>query len=400
MAEQQNCIGIKTDGQRCTRRVTHEQRCRMHHDIREDNGPNFTAMKELDYTHKRLARELTARWNQTINNEADNDRKIIHRADMDHELNILKINQRREKVLLARQQDEEIQRTGIDPDAPARARREERWRQQREDFQFAMRQQEQERQIAAAELAAQENRLGDVRAIAVAQFRQVMGLVNQPVVQRDDELARFARDGQNVHTTRAVQQTKEMVDKLLRIPVPEGYRWNMNECSKTPGEIIVTCKLTPKAAWQMSAKYCQDETIYELGRGIYGRVLDGVWQYITKSESKEDLCKSLKQEMEDNIGMCAQGNLSRLCNILAGYMEGIGGQESPTEILGRLMPKLMEIDNIEERLDRAYKIFEEVKLPEEEWQDWLDPLVDDETKRVCFMKNEAGITTSLKLVNV
>lgn len=396
MAEQQICVGIKTDGQRCTRVANNGQRCTLHHAVVENNGPNFTAMKELDSTHKRLARELRARWETTINNEEDIDRRVIHRVDMDHELNVLKINQRREKVLLARQQEDEIQRTGIDPDAPAR----ERQRQRQQHALMAQRQAQQEDIIIEAELAAQENRLGDLRAIAANQVQQLLvgRLAGHAIQVEQNELARFARDGQNVHTTRTVNHTKEMVNKLLKIPVPEGYRWNMNECSKTPGEIIVTCKLTPKAAWQMSAKYCQDETIYELGRGIYGRVLDGVWQYITKSESKEDLCKSLKQEMEDNIGMCAQGNLSRLCNILAGYMEGIGVQESVADILGRLMPKLMEIENLEERLDKAFKIFEEVKLPEDEWQDWIDPLVDDESKRVSFLKNEVGNTIGLRLI--
>ena len=151
----------------------------------------------------------------------------------------------------------------------------------------------------------------------------------------------------------------------------------MNECSKTPADIITLCKLTPKAAWQMQSKYCQDENIYEMGNGIYGKVLDGVLQFILKSPDKDDLCKILKQEMEDNIGMCAQGNLSRLCNILAGYMDGIGATESVAEILGRELPRLMEIKDPKQRIEQAVKIFKENNVPIKEWGSWMEPLSED-----------------------
>jgi hypothetical protein len=196
------------------------------------------------------------------------------------------------------------------------------------------------------------------------------------------ELAQFANDGQNVHTSVAVNQTKDMVTRILTIAVPEDYRWNMGVCSKTPGDIIVHCKLTPKGGWQMVAKYCQNEDIYDIGKGIYGRVLDGVWQYILNSPDKEDLYRILKQEMEDNIGMCAQGNLTRLCNILSGYMEGIGVQESPAEILGRKLPKLMEIDDECARLKAAFELFVELHIPEHQWVSWAEPLVDSGRLRI------------------
>jgi hypothetical protein len=188
------------------------------------------------------------------------------------------------------------------------------------------------------------------------------------------ELRAFAGDRQNVHTTHAVKQTMDIVERILKIPVPPEYRWNMNECSKTPGEIILECKVGPTATWQMMAKYCQADNVYEMGKGIYGRVLDCVWQYIKGSEHKKDLYKILKAEMEDNIGMCAQGNLSRLANIVAGYMEGVGPQESVAEILGRLLPPLMEIEDEGERLDKAKKIMDDYHVPVDDRAAWLREL--------------------------
>ena len=101
---------------------------------------------------------------------------------------------------------------------------------------------------------------------------------------------------------------------------------------------------------------------------------DGVWQYIRDSEDKACLVKILKTELEDNIGMCAQGNLSRICNVLSGYLQGIGQSESISTILGREFPKLMEIEREADRFREGERILRENNVPEVEWEVWLDPL--------------------------
>jgi hypothetical protein len=192
------------------------------------------------------------------------------------------------------------------------------------------------------------------------------------------ELARFAADGQNVHTKAMVDQTKKIITLVRKIPVPEEYRWNKATVSPTIGEIIAACKLTAHAAAQMFNKYVSYESIYDLEEGIYGKVLDSVWQYVKNSPDKEDLCKILKQEMQDNVGMCAQGNLTRICNILAGYLEGVSQSESLAERLGRIMPKFMEVEDQMKRVADAIAALKENGAPREEWDAWLFPLVEDD----------------------
>ena len=187
-------------------------------------------------------------------------------------------------------------------------------------------------------------------------------------------LAEFAADRQNVHTALSVRIATDVVTRVLRIPVPKEYRWNMNTVSKTVGEIITECNLTPDEMVEMLNRYIRDDDVYEMGRGIYGKVLDGVWQYIRESPDKADMCRILKQELKDNIGMCAQGNLTRLCNVLSGYMDGIGTQESVSERLGRELPLMLEIDDVTERITRAKALLREVALPETEWVPWLEAL--------------------------
>ena len=193
---------------------------------------------------------------------------------------------------------------------------------------------------------------------------------NARVVDRRGELQRFADDNQNVHTTEAVNRTKQVVKEVLKITVPQDYRWNVRTVSKTPGEIIMNCALGINACRIMMDKYTLDENIYEMGNGIYGKVLDGVWQYIKNSNDKEDLCKILAQELRENVGMCLQGNLSRLCNVLAGYMDGMS-QESVAEILGREFAIISQIADNDERFSKANKILDDNNVTNpvirEEW---------------------------------
>ena len=184
-------------------------------------------------------------------------------------------------------------------------------------------------------------------------------------------LAAFAADKQNIHTTQSVNMTKEVVERVMKVAVPVEYRWNMNTVSKTVGEIIAECNLTSEEMVEMMNRYIRDDDVYDMGKGIYGKVLDGVWQCIRNSPDKADMCRILKQELKDNIGMCAQGNLTRLCNVLAGYMDGIGPQESIGERLGRELPLLMDD---EDRITKAKTLMQSLNVPEAEWAPWLEAL--------------------------
>lgn len=185
-------------------------------------------------------------------------------------------------------------------------------------------------------------------------------------------LRRFAADNQNIHTTMVVSATLANVELLLRQEVPPQFRWNEDACSQTPAAIIAACDLSPAATINMVRWYCPqgDSGIYELGPGIYGRVLDAVWQNVAASAPDSGLRAILRQELEDSVGMCAQGNLSRLCNVLAGYAEGLAAATSPTERAANLLSQLTG-DNL---VERGRTILRESGVPEAQWDAWLEPL--------------------------
>lgn len=406
------CIAIIiSSGAKCTRKaIDDSERCLVHHRALLNNGPHTTALDELKAVHIRSWVAVTTMYkNGEITEE---EKKERHR--------VMKMKEDAEKAELIAKQKAEIAQTGIRPDHAAIMRKKERQDAKKEAIRIARQRMDdaydnfmepfrrplviirlheypQEFDEQANEF---QNKYGQLAAILhignneaykgkQIDLTEAMGIRDRmneiyAVIQaalhehaeqiRRDDMAEFVNDKQNVHTTVAVNQTKEVVEKVLKIEVPEEYKWNKELISKTFSDIVTNCKLTPSAVWQMSSKYCSDEPIYELGDGIYGRVLDCVWQFILKSDDKDCLIKILKTEMEDNIGMCAQGNLSRLCNILAGYMDGIAPPENMSDKLGRLFSELLAIDDVEERLVRGFSILKAEKVPESDWDAWIEPL--------------------------
>jgi hypothetical protein len=399
------------------------QYCGLHETKREETGPHQFARHQLMIKHKfevktqidGFIRRLTeAQGNQDARRDIENER-IMSDAEMT-------VRHRNELDALVRTHRDEIAANGgRDPDEPARMTRElivlrgqafraaqwiiRRWAHiadrnhflpELENIRVRIRTMRQGADVTLRNRALIDEidrsiteRLDEfmARAMQDAENGGVIrgwGGEEVPAAQRlgarafampnQNVLARFANDNQNVHTTLVVEQTKKNVQEILKIPVPEIYRWQTKRLSMTYKTIIMFCHLSPKSAWQFTSMYCSDATIYDLEPGIFGKVVDGVWQFISKSPDKQDLKKILASELRDNIGMCAQGNLSRICNVLQGYLEGIGQKESVSEILGREFPKLMEIEREPDRLREGERILRENAVPEGEWENWLEPL--------------------------
>ena len=360
------CQGITSKGEVCNKGTTTTV-CGTHAKIIHRKGPNQTALDELKYKTKKIVSDESKRVENLLLTATADESRILQQ-DFDIFTRRAKVDLAEGLNRLGREQRAQIEATGVDPDAPARERaRTERERRNREwNEQRAIRR------------ALHENGVNPHPPDGV------------PPPPPANPLARFSADPQNVHTNQAVMQTKDIVEHVRKIPVPEGYRWNTIAVSKTIGEIISECQLTSHAAAQMFNQYVSTVAVYNIEEGIYGKVLDSVWQYIKASPDKEDLCKILKNEMTDNIGMCAQGNLSRICNILAGYLDGVGCQESLSDLLGRLLAPLADIDDEVERIRQACVILKDNRVPYDEWLTWTEPLID-ECKDVFEMMRDAMI---------
>jgi len=193
-------------------------------------------------------------------------------------------------------------------------------------------------------------------------------------------LPAFHEDNQNVHRTESVSNVKRTVAKLMALkdlePTDKTFNWSAEVLSATPIDIIMKCSISPAAGVLLVQKYASAETIYDMVPGIYAKVLDRVWQFVKTSDDSDNLRKILKTELQDNVGMCAQGNLSRLCNVLSGYIEELTTPPL-AEILGDLLPPLASIASLDARYTAAVEILRTHDVPEDKWNDWLEPLEVD-----------------------
>lgn len=354
----EQCQGIKKDGIRCSTMVLYGVRCGVHMRTLEKVGPNAVRRMELKFIHDRNMMLIEHEFSAEVAGTA--------RGTPEYQVAINNHNRRKREVDLAYRgtlialdtkiHAETLANDGVDADQP-----------------YQHRQQEQREAARRARMAAWEARMAERN-----QRLRARDLNNQQpaaAIGRDpDDLRGLAADRQNVHTALVVNKVKETVQTLLQIVVPDDYQ---TDTLKTPGEIILECGLSKNAAWQMMSQYCTDAPIYELGNGIYARVLNSVWQYIKSSPDSADLKRILASEMTDNIGMCAQGNLSRLCNILSGYLDGINVEtKSTNEILGEKFSSLLDIENLAERQTQAERILADMNVPHDQWHAWVNPLVE------------------------
>jgi hypothetical protein len=108
-------------------------------------------------------------------------------------------------------------------------------------------------------------------------------------------------------------------------------------------------------------------------------VFDGLWVYIhnQKTDLRNDLITRLHQELEDNVGTCAQGNLSRLVNVLSGYIEKEMDCAPVFEVsLSDLMANISKEKNFSIRIQKAVALLEERKVSQNERESWLEAMKD------------------------
>jgi hypothetical protein len=109
---------------------------------------------------------------------------------------------------------------------------------------------------------------------------------------------------------------------------------------------------------------------------LYRNTLWSVMQLIrnqTNKEKEKELWKRLYEECEDAKEMCCEGHISRLCNVMVGFDDAFQPPVSLGELLQNAMAKIANEDkSVEEKINEATKVMEELKVPREERGVWLE----------------------------
>ena len=227
-----------------------------------------------------------------------------------------------------------------------------------------------------AELAAQQ--WAELARQEQAEFEEQLN--TRPVVFGIDpdggiDLRAFATDPQSVHRSSVQNSThKAVVELLSRPPPPAGQ--------DTLPEIVGI--FNTNAALRWPSNDVRDTVITELTDNYfnmaafsisYSSVLDYVWAYVCGHAEKAELTQRLAEELYEGIGMCSNGKMARLINILQGYDESLE-TAAPRELFQQRIAELAS-KPMSERTAAAHALFAEFRIPEDEHAVWLEPLLEN-----------------------
>lgn len=201
-----------------------------------------------------------------------------------------------------------------------------------------------------------------------------------PVVFRRDpegsiDLAAFATDMQNIHRSSVQTATEKAVIQLMLRSV-DSDQDTLPEITKDLQDltkISMTNSTRERIIMELNHDYYECIAF----KVPYGEVLDRVWMFIRSNKYRNDIFLRLAQEIQEGIGMCTNGKMARLVNVLQGFDETLL-VDAPKEVFQDKFALLRKLPNAAgERGVAAQALFEEFSIPEAERAVWLEALLEE-----------------------
>uniref|UniRef100_A0A6C0LL74 Uncharacterized protein n=1 Tax=viral metagenome TaxID=1070528 RepID=A0A6C0LL74_9ZZZZ len=234
--------------------------------------------------------------------------------------------------------------------------------------------QEAERQVREAQAAA-------ARLARQAEFNRQQR--EEAVVFRRDpeggiDLAALARDEQSIHRSSVQNATQKAVDILIKRPIPAEMEALVEITVAFNDNIISLCDhRRERALLELTNDYYNTMAFNR----TYGDILDRVWAYIRVHAERSELVRRLSQEVIGGLKMCVNGKMAHLVNTLYAYDEEITAvmqnEKPPREAFQAKFSTLLSVPAAE-RAAAALTIFNEFQIPEDERDEWLNPLMEAE----------------------
>ena len=223
-----------------------------------------------------------------------------------------------------------------------------------------------EAEARLAHLREAQNRL----QVLVAANRDPVGDVN---------LAAFAADAQNVHRGSVQSASQVAIEVLLQRPVPADQN-TIQEIEAAWATLYRPERQSEEARQRFNRTCTELKQDVDPQRNLvafdytYVQVLSHVWVSIKRHEHRIALCNRLFEEVQSGIGMCSNGKMTRLLNVLQGFDEQIVAS------IGRdaFQNKFATLTGLPlaERGAAAAAVFAEHHIPLAEQAAWLDPLME------------------------
>lgn len=183
------------------------------------------------------------------------------------------------------------------------------------------------------------------------------------------DLVAFFGDSQNVHTQPARESTEKALSILMKWPAFTGSVGDSVEThlTKTTKDIGFTLEQRTAIVDELAGDGLR---ITAFGHA-YSEVFLRVWHKVLTVDTV-DILRRLTEELNDGMGMCNQGKMTRLVNALRGFDDELDEISSLTqgELLQMAMATISKMP-IEEREAAAKKAFIDIGIGKAEQEDWL-----------------------------
>ncbi len=189
-------------------------------------------------------------------------------------------------------------------------------------------------------------------------------VIPPPIPEGLGEMGRLAYDTQNVHTREVNDNVSNSLDLLLAVRDPvngfEGYWSNFPETKENR-------KMHKDMKKWYDTESCRSDEDW-----LYRKTLDGLWTLIDRSPFRDELMVRLTQEADESVGMCCDGHIARLCNVMVGFDAAFKAPISPAEILGDKIAAIAALDlSVEAKVVEAWTAFEALHIDHETRKDWI-----------------------------
>lgn len=201
-----------------------------------------------------------------------------------------------------------------------------------------------------------------------------------PAAARAPELGRIALDRQNVHTRIVSEQTNKIQAKLFE----KGGDTN-KRLSQFPKMAIATWLMKGWLSFDRLPDLSRDlhrfyslKMVRQENDYLYRRMFNAAATIIKNEPDRErqmELTRRLCEECVESIGMCAEGHLTRLCNVFVGFDDAFQPPVAVGELLQQKIAAISTMDvPLEERLKQARAVFAELHIPDAEQAPWVEAI--------------------------
>jgi hypothetical protein len=194
---------------------------------------------------------------------------------------------------------------------------------------------------------------------------------HEPDWLQNREPVPFHDDPQNVHRAIVSGHT----NKGLAIYEEEFKKVHIHVAGNALAEIMTVwgIHMPEDALHKDMVNWFWKRTCREEYDDLYHNALAGLWQMIKRHEHKDELQKRLREEATESSGMCCEGLVSRLVNVMVGFDSRFDIPVSTKELLQNKMAEISAKEvSVEEKQNEAKQWMDEHGIALEERAVWLE----------------------------